>query len=170
MGERGVTLVELLVGLMVAGILLTMAIPGYAFLTNATRLATTTNDLMTALHLARSEAIKRGVLVTVCKTGGNAAGCSATAGWELGWLVFVDGGTPGVVDGADASLWAANGSSGVRITSKNYSRYLSYRPNGGSRGTNGLANGSISICVAGSGRDIIINGVGRPRLASSSNC
>ena len=77
MERRGFTLVELLIVLAVGSILLAIAIPGYAFLVNASRLATVTNDLVTVLHLARSEAIKRGVRVTVCKTGNAGAATPA---------------------------------------------------------------------------------------------
>lgn len=167
MGKRGFTLVELLVVLAVAAILLAIAIPGYAFLANASKLAAATNDLMTAVQLARSEAIKRGVRVTVCKSGGSATACDAAADWQAGWLVFVDGGTRGVVDGNDALLWVQDRRSvGVSITSSgtNFSRYISYQPDGRSQGSNNIANGKLSICVSGSRRDIVVNRAGRPRL------
>lgn len=171
MRTRGFTLVELLVGLTVAAILLTIAIPGYGFLVSTSRLAAATNDLMTALHLARSEAITRGVRVTVCKTGGNPTSCSATGDWTLGWMVFVDAGVQGVVDGDDVPMQSsAGGSSAVSVTSNNYSRYISYLPSGGSRSTNGLPNGSFAICAGNTGRNIVISAAGRARLAPPGNC
>jgi len=172
MKRRGFTLVELLVVLAVGSILLAIAVPGYAFMVNANRLAAVTNDLVTALHLARSEAIKRGTRVTVCKTGDAMAAspaCSTTANWKDGWLVFVDGGTRGVIDGGDILLRVREQvSSGAVITSINYSRYISYLPGGGSQGSSGLANGSLKICRDSIQRDIIINRTGRPRLDSST--
>ncbi len=108
MGWRGFTLVELLVTLAIGAILLAIAIPGYAFLINASRLTAVTNDLVSALHLARSEAIKRGMRVTVCKTSNATAAtpaCDTTASWQQGWLVFADGGTRGVIDSGDTLLW-----------------------------------------------------------------
>ncbi len=165
MRGRGFTLVELLVVLAVAAILLTMAVPGYAFLANASRLAAATNDLMTAVQLARSEAIKRGVRVTVCKSGGSAVACDAGADWQSGWLVFVDAGAQGVVDAGDVVLWVRDRAlSDVTIVSTNYSRYISYLSNGSSQGSNGLANGRLEICVQGNQRDIVVNRVGRPKL------
>jgi type IV fimbrial biogenesis protein FimT len=47
------------------------------------RLAAHTNDLLTSLHLARTEAIKRNARVTLCKSA-DAAICSTAAG-GTGW-------------------------------------------------------------------------------------
>ncbi|NTV85960.1 MAG: prepilin-type N-terminal cleavage/methylation domain-containing protein [Burkholderiaceae bacterium] len=172
MGRRGFTLVELLVVLAVGSILLAIAVPGYAFLVNGSRLTTVTNDLVAALHFTRSEAIKRGMRVTLCKTGSAMAAapsCDDTASWEQGWLVFVDGGTRGTIDSGDALLWTqGSASSAVTITTSNYGSYVSYLPSGRSQGSNGLANGTLRICAAGNRRDIIINATGRPRLSSAT--
>ncbi|MHB1215030.1 MAG: GspH/FimT family pseudopilin [Thiobacillus sp.] len=172
MASRGFTLVELLVVLAVGASLLTIAIPGYAFLVNSSRLAAVTNNLVTALHLARSEAIKRGTRVTVCKTSNAMAvmpSCDAAASWQQGWIVFVDGGTRGVVDSGDMLLRVQDRvSPAVTITTgTNYGSFISYRPSGISQGSNG-ANGTVHVCVAGTRRDIIINNTGRIRLDSNT--
>lgn len=172
MKGRGFTLVELLVTLAVGSILLTIAIPGYAFLMNSNRLATVTNDLVSSLQLARSEAITRGLRVTVCKTGNPMASmptCASTASWQQGWLIFVDGGIRGQIDAGDRLLRVQSPvSSTVVISANNFSRFISYLPSGVSQGSNNLANGTMRVCVAGNRRDIIINTTGRIRLGRST--
>lgn len=167
---RGFTLVELLVAIAIGAILLTIAIPGYSFLVNGSRLTVVTNDLVAALNLARSEAIKRSMRVTICTTSNaiNAIpACDASASWEQGWLLFVDGGTAGVIESGDTLLRVQDSlPSVVTITTSNYSSYVSYLSSGRSQGPNGLPNGAIRVCVDSNRRDIIINNTGRIRLAT----
>jgi type IV fimbrial biogenesis protein FimT len=168
MGVRGFTLVELLVVLAVGAILLAIAVPGYAHFMNYNRLVAVTNDLVSSLQLARSEAIKRGKRVTVCKSGSVGAAtpaCDATASWQQGWLVFVDGGTRGVFDSEDTLLWVQGRTPATEnITASNFDTYVSYRPSGVSQGPNNFPNGKLHICVAGKQRDIVVNSTGRIRL------
>ena len=168
MKKRGFTLVELLVTLAIGAILLVIAIPGYAFLASSSKLAAATNDLVSSLQMARSEAVKRRMRVTVCKsrsTGSASPACDPSAEWRDGWLIFVDGGTRGIVDADDTVLRVRQRlPTTIIITSNNFSSFISYRPNGVSQGQNGLGNGTLSVCVGNSQRDIIVNMTGRPRL------
>jgi len=167
MVRRGFTLVELLVVLAVGAILLAIAIPGYAHFMNYNRLVTATNDLVSSLQLARSEAIKRGKRVTVCTSSApmNAVpACDAGADWQHGWLVFVDDGARGTIDVGDQILKVHGGIPTAEITATNFSTYASYLPSGGSQGTNGLGNGTLNICLAGNKRSIIINKIGRIKI------
>lgn len=101
--ERGFTLIELLVTLSIAAIMLTIAVPNFRnFLLN-TRISSQTNDFVLALASAKSEAVKRGVTVTVCSRATDAT-CAASTTWDSGWLVFVDNNGGGTVDGADVVL------------------------------------------------------------------
>jgi type IV fimbrial biogenesis protein FimT len=100
---RGFTLIELLVAISIAAIMMTIAIPSFRdFLLNS-RMTSQTNDFVLALASARSEAVKRGVLVSVCSRATNAT-CAANTTWDNGWLVFVDNNGDGTVNGADAVL------------------------------------------------------------------
>src|SRR3546814_13438470 len=57
--ETGLSLIELLVAMTVAAVLLSVAIPSYSYLINASRLTSTANDFVAAVNQARLGAIKR---------------------------------------------------------------------------------------------------------------
>jgi len=97
-GQPGFTLIELLVTISIAAILLAIAVPNFMTFVQNNRLASQANDLVTALNYARSEAIKRGVRVTVCSRSTDAA-CAGSTTWDTGWLAFVDTNGNGAVDG-----------------------------------------------------------------------
>lgn len=91
----GFTLIELMFTLAVAAILLSLAAPSFRDTIKNTRLVTEVNNLASGLSFARSEAIKRGLFVTLCKSNDNAT-CSGN--WQDGWIVFVDIDGQGDVD------------------------------------------------------------------------
>jgi len=104
--HSGFTLVELMIVLALVAILATIGVPSFTSFIVNNRLTAQANELVSALNLARSEAIKRNSRVTVCRSN-NGAGCGGT--WNDGWIVFVDGGAAGSVDGADELLRAWSG-------------------------------------------------------------
>ncbi len=87
----GFTLLELITAMTVLAILVSIAIPSFANLTRANQIAAASNELVTALTLARSESVKRGIRVSVCASNGAAVpACSGAATWANGWIVFTD--------------------------------------------------------------------------------
>src|SRR4030067_1077024 len=86
----GFTLIELMVTLAVGAILLSVAVPSFSTMIMNNRLITQTNDFVTALNIARSEAIKRSGRVTMCKSNDNTACDISATGWVQGWIIFVD--------------------------------------------------------------------------------
>lgn len=89
MRQNGFTLAELMVGLAVAGITLTVGVPSMSrFIANQGQVAAG-NELVTAMMLARSEAIKQNRFVTVCHSA-DGQQCSAGEDWHNGWIVFAN--------------------------------------------------------------------------------
>ncbi len=88
--ERGFTLVEALITVVVVTILLATAVPYMGNFTKNNRLISQTNDFVIAVQLARSEAVKRDVNTVICPSTDQSS-CSANAAdWQTGWLVFSD--------------------------------------------------------------------------------
>lgn len=69
-GMVGFTLIELMVTIAVAAILLAVAVPSFRHLIISNRLTTAANNVVTAVTLARSEAIKRNANVDFSKNIG----------------------------------------------------------------------------------------------------
>ena len=89
----GFSLIEMLTTMSILAILLAIASPGLASLTSANALSAAQGELASALMLARSEALKRGVPVALMAT-------TPVAGAEFsgGWTVFVDANGNGTFD------------------------------------------------------------------------
>lgn len=87
--NTGFTLIELLMTLVIAGIVMTLAVPAFTETIRSNRLTAQSNDLVTAINLARTEAVKRRSDVTVCPSTDQAT-CSGS-NWHGGWLVLDDG-------------------------------------------------------------------------------
>lgn len=103
--QIGFTLIELLVTIIILAILLSIAVPNFVTFVQNNRLVGQTNDLVTSLNYARSEAIKRGIRVSVCSRLDNAT-CSGAAvfNWDTGWLVFINPNNNAVADAGETVL------------------------------------------------------------------
>ena len=170
--NQGVTLVELLVTLALAGILATIAVPAFRELILNNRRAAQLNAMTASLMLARSEAVKTGANAVVCISDGAALPDCDTAGtqWEDGWLVIVDSDKDGTVSRADGDLVleapAALAEGSTLRGNANVSRRITYN----SRGSSGSA-GTLTHCDprgAEEARGIVISNTGRPRLTSDT--
>lgn len=165
-GTRGFTLLEILIAIAIAGVLLGVAMPAFDTLVLDSRRTARINTLVTALHLARSEAIKRGRLVSVCPTGGTPTCAPEDTGWELGWLVFanLDRDEPPRIDNDEPVLFRQGTDPDARIRANR--RAFTYRPF-----DKNSSNGTITFCDrrdAPHARAIIVSYTGRPRISAKS--
>ncbi len=86
---NGFTLIELLITLVIVSILLTVGVPAMKTYMQSGQLIASTNELLSAFHLARSESVKSNARVTIC-TSTNGTSCSDSESWREGWIVFID--------------------------------------------------------------------------------
>lgn len=158
---RGFTLLELMVTIAVAAILTAVAAPGLRALLQANRAASQANEFLSALSLARSEAITRGLPASICPTTDEAS-CADDADWSTGWLVFVDAQPAvGQLDAGDTLLRVFPPlEAGASLTGP--ATAVSYAPGGFLTGTATMDFGlAIPGCTGDHGRQISIAPAGR---------
>ncbi|MEJ6022721.1 GspH/FimT family pseudopilin [Ramlibacter sp. PS4R-6] len=166
----GFTLVELMAVLAVASILLGAGLPAFTGMIRSVKLTTATNDLFSGFLLARSEAVKRNSRAVVCKSM-DGVSCSATGGWEQGWIVFHDANNNGLRDGSEEVISRMQAlPKDLRLSGNlNVAKYISYLPSGETKLVSGAFQaGTITLCHpslrGGEARNIVINASGRPRV------
>lgn len=166
--QTGFTIVEFMVVTMIIAVLATLAAPSFQSLLASNRVSAIAGEFLATLNFARSEAVKRGVRVTVCVKASDTQ-CATSGSWAKGWIIFTDGGTAATVDGSDQVLRtrAALPGSVTMTGNQNVALYVSYLPSGLSRMASGaMQAGTLSICTTGDpGRDVIIAVTGRPSIA-----
>ena len=156
----GLTLPELLVTLSVASILTFTSLNLLPVLIHSNRMTGEVNRFVTALQLARSEAVKQGRRMVLCPQTGRRA-CGQAADWKNGWLLFPSedrdwqAGEPLILATPPLAEF-------INMRSGNQRKRIVYQPDGSSGGT----NSSFTFCdrqELAKPRVICLSNSGRPR-------
>ncbi len=167
--QHGFSLLELMVTLGVLGVLLVAAFPNFNEMITGQRLKTQANDTLTALLLAKSEAIKRRTTVTICAMKTNVENQCGTNGieWANGWVIFDDLDGDGVVDNGE-DIIKFNGDYD-KLTSKSTISAITLDEQGS-------ANTSVDIefCYSEAkgdkARNLAMAAIGSPVITSKAAC
>jgi len=139
--RTGFTVIELIVTMAVASVLLAVAVPSFNQMIVSGRLTAQSNDMLAAINLARSEAIKRNASVTLCRAAANATTCSTAAGVWQNWIIRTNAGT--VL--RQGTVTTFNGTLVMRSTLTN--DQVVFGPDGLARtGTGVVADHTITVC------------------------
>ncbi len=157
--QRGFTLLELMFGLAVAAIIVTVGVPSFSSFMQNTRATTYTNDLVLALNLARGEATRRGAQVTVCSST-NATTCNGTADWSTGWIVRT-------AAGEVLRSWNARAGGANVVVGQSSITQVQFEARGSLAATSGVGVLAVRLpkCTLNQGRNVSISRTGRISVA-----
>ncbi|MCI0507342.1 MAG: GspH/FimT family pseudopilin [Gammaproteobacteria bacterium] len=170
----GFTLIELIIALLVGAIVTALSAP-MANMLKSNQAGSIAYEFVSALNFARSEAIKRGNHVTVCRTI-NGARCEGQPDineqkvWDSGWMVFSDFDGDGEFNPEQDEILSVHGPlpDGYTLHSSAKVR-VTYKPIGISPGF----MDSWTVCAPGAGpgfaKGIIVAYSGRVRFAEDTN-
>jgi type IV fimbrial biogenesis protein FimT len=161
--EAGVTLIEMMVAIAVMGVLLALAAPSFTETIRKNRIESAAQGFLNALNFARTEAIRRGVAVTVRKSGTQ---------WENGYLAFVDANKNGVQDSSEETLrsWQALPSGyTLRTNANNFANFVRYNARG--EVDNNSVGGYFIVCYGSQtkGAKAVVITRMRPVMAADTN-
>lgn len=168
--QAGLTLTELLTALSVIAIGLSMVGTSYDSVVSNNRRATSINQLVSAMHAARSEAITRNVQVTICPSSDGET-CSGGPDWSTGRVSFTDVDRDRVPNGDDFILGRSPATPRLTIISDEFPAFLVYRPSGRVMAdTPEDDTGQFTFCDqrgAAFARVVIISSSGQPSLSEA---
>jgi type IV fimbrial biogenesis protein FimT len=148
-------------------ILVFAGVPAYQHWLGQYQLNNQAQFMAGAFNEARSEAIRRNLRVTLCKTRDGRT-CDEDARWEQGWIMFVDQNQNGDLDD-DEPVLRTEGPAQARVSvhgNQPVADYVSFTSLGHARMLSGaLQMGTLQLCLSGydAVKVVLANG-GRARI------
>jgi type IV fimbrial biogenesis protein FimT len=161
---KGFTLVEVLLTLALILILAGLAVPSYQALVAKNRASAQVNQLISAINLARSEAVRRHQVITLCKSED---GKTCGGEWSQGWIIFVDQQVSGQVDFNDEILrvyHAVPKGSFLEWVAQRSNDYLQMDPSGATHGQAGTFYYYPNVGHKEKFSRVIVSNTGRVRI------
>jgi type IV fimbrial biogenesis protein FimT len=168
--QAGFSLVELMIVVMIVSVVGAIGGPIMSDTVKSNRVRAQADRILTTLNLTRSEAVKRNLPVSICRSSN---GTSCTGDWSDGWIVFTNADGDNTVDaGVDQVIRVYEGlNEGYTLGGTITASTLTYFSDGSYAG----GAGTINICSPGAipsqGWSLMLNAVGRPRAKQgTSSC
>ena len=162
--QRGLTALELMVALGIVALLTSIAVPGFAAFRRSIGLSSAANELIGALHMARSSAVLRGLPVAVCLTRDDET-CLAAPGLAAGgWLVYLPEGQASATRAAPVGTVLHHFRLPVGLEVSGTRPAVTFWPV-----TRASSTSTFDLCDVrnqGEGRSIVVSQTGRPRVAA----
>lgn len=167
--QRGISFIELIFTLSVAGILVSTAIPSFMGSMRNSDMASSSNVLVGAVHAARAEAVKTRSRVTLCRgdISGATPACDDTGN---ALLVFVNSANDSSYDSGNDTLVRAAPwlKENMTILSADIPAYISFNARGVTEDTSGDSiSGTVLLCGPSGvahARVITLSPTGRPTV------
>ncbi len=163
---QGMTLLELLITLVIATLMTTLALPSLIGLVRDSRATAAINSIVGQVQFTRSAAITTRRPVTLCP--GRAPACGKRDTWHLGSFAFTDQNKNGRMDGPDQIVKEFGpAAEGGKFTWRSFRNKKSLSIN--ASGLTNWQNGSFLYCPTNGderyARQAILNAQGRVRYA-----
>jgi len=165
--QLGFTLVELLTTLIVMVTLMAAGVPAMQRFSASQKMMIAVNTVASHLHLARSEAIKRGLRAVLCPSLDGKT-CLKSVQWQQGFILFADKNANTKRDAGEERLrWFQSTSQKpqIHITTTQGRRWIGYQSTGEAPGS----NLTMTFCDSNGFVDpkaVIISRTGRPRVST----
>lgn len=159
-GNKGFTLIELMITVTIVSILMSVGLPSFQTIIAGSRLTSAANAMVSALQLARMEALKQHNPVVVTKK----------TNWGNGWIVFVDTNRNNTQDTTEKIVSTFDAVSSTVNVTTNYVNYIRYDGSGRAN-----VGGNFLFCSPATGtatdfRKVVIAATGRVRVETPASC
>ena len=169
---RAFTLVEMLVAIAIVTMLLVAGAPAFYSWLASYELANHTKHLAETMTRARTDAVRTGERVNLCKSPDRRQ-CADGGSWEGGFIVFVDENQNGLIDEGERIIGVDGPAPrGITISANRpLDDYVSYTSLGRARMLNGaLQMGTFTVCRRGErAMHVVLANSGRVRIERTAS-